>query len=158
MLGSYFMSAMWEAASYSRGGLSLCCAVSAGSVIVPGGSTFDLEPGTIIYTNREHAILFNSTPNDYIFLNINEQCVRSLLGVVQNNMELITSSAIFSTPEAIFLRDLLKPSMLPYNIQKLLVPFSDGEVKEHVKKASDYLNLFKETPQTCKGQKCKYSK
>ena len=41
------MASMLEAASYSRGGVSPCLVVSAGSVMVPGGSTFHLEPGTI---------------------------------------------------------------------------------------------------------------
>ena len=39
-LGSYFMSAALEAASYSRGGFSPCLDVSARDVMVPGGSTF----------------------------------------------------------------------------------------------------------------------
>ena len=46
-LGSYFMAAMLAAASYSRGGFSPCLAGSVRCVIVPGGSTFHLEPGTI---------------------------------------------------------------------------------------------------------------
>ena len=41
------MAAVWAAASYSRGGFSLCLAGSARRVMVPGGSTFHLEPGTI---------------------------------------------------------------------------------------------------------------
>ena len=49
-------------------------------------------------------------------------------------MEIIDLSAIFSTPEAIFLYDLLNPSMIPHTLQKLRVPFSDGEVKENKKR------------------------
>ena len=46
-LGSYFMAAVLAAASYSRGGFSTCLAISARRVMVPGGSTFHLEPGAI---------------------------------------------------------------------------------------------------------------
>ena len=42
------MAAVLAAASYSRIGFSLCLAVRARRVRVPGGSTFRLEPGTII--------------------------------------------------------------------------------------------------------------
>ena len=42
------MAAVWAAASYYRGGLSLCRAGSAWRVMVPGGSMFHLEPGTIV--------------------------------------------------------------------------------------------------------------
>ena len=41
-LGSYFMDAVWAAASYSRGGFSLFLAGSARRVMVKGGSTFHL--------------------------------------------------------------------------------------------------------------------
>ena len=41
------MDAVLAAASYSRGGFSPCLAGSARRVMVPGGSTFHLEPGTI---------------------------------------------------------------------------------------------------------------
>ena len=41
------MAAVLAAARYSRGGFSLCLAGSARRVMVPGGSTFHLEPGTI---------------------------------------------------------------------------------------------------------------
>ena len=41
------MAAMWAAASYSRGGFFLCRAGSVRRVMVPGGSTFHLEPLTI---------------------------------------------------------------------------------------------------------------
>ena len=47
MLGSYFMAAMLAAAGYSRGCFSPCLAVSVRRVMVPGGSTFHLEPGTV---------------------------------------------------------------------------------------------------------------
>ena len=46
-LGSYFMAAVWAAASYSRWGFSLCRAGNARRVMVPGGSKFHMEPGTI---------------------------------------------------------------------------------------------------------------
>ena len=42
------MAAVLEAASYSRGGLTPCLAGSARRVMVPGGSTFHLEPVTIL--------------------------------------------------------------------------------------------------------------
>ena len=41
------MDAVLAASSYSRGCFSLCLAVSARHFIVPGGSMFHLEPGTI---------------------------------------------------------------------------------------------------------------
>ena len=47
-LGIYFMAAALDAASYSRGGFIPCLAGSARRVMVPGGSTFHLEPGTIL--------------------------------------------------------------------------------------------------------------
>ena len=46
-LGSYFMAAVLAADSYSRGGFIFYLADSARRVVVPGGSTFHLEPGTI---------------------------------------------------------------------------------------------------------------
>ena len=46
-LGSYFMAVALAATSYSRGGFSLCLAGSTRRVMVPGGSTLHLEPGTI---------------------------------------------------------------------------------------------------------------
>ena len=46
-LDSYFMAAVLAAASYSRGVFSLCLAGSVRRVMVPGGSTFHLEPRTI---------------------------------------------------------------------------------------------------------------
>ena len=52
------MSAVLAAASYSRGDLSLCLAGIVRRVMVPGGITFHLEPGTIdpsnIMTPRTH--------------------------------------------------------------------------------------------------------
>ena len=42
------MAAVLAADSYSRGGFSPCLAISARRVRVPGGSTFHLEPGTIL--------------------------------------------------------------------------------------------------------------
>ena len=41
------MASVLAAASYSRGGFSICLAGSARRVMVPGGSTFHLEPKTI---------------------------------------------------------------------------------------------------------------
>ena len=41
------MAAVLADASYYRGGFSPCLAGSARRVMVPGGSTFHLEPGTI---------------------------------------------------------------------------------------------------------------
>ena len=41
------MAAVLAAASYSKAGFSLYLAGSARRVMVPGGSTFHLEPGTI---------------------------------------------------------------------------------------------------------------
>ena len=41
------MAAMLAAARYSRGGFSLCRVDNVKRVMVPGGSTFHLEPGTI---------------------------------------------------------------------------------------------------------------
>ena len=41
------MAVLLAVASYSRGGFSSCIAGSARSVIIPGGSTFHLELGTI---------------------------------------------------------------------------------------------------------------
>ena len=46
-LDGYFMAAVLVAAIYSRVGFSLCLAVCARGVRVPGGSVFHLEPGTI---------------------------------------------------------------------------------------------------------------
>ena len=61
-LGSYFMAAVWEAARYSRGGFSLCHAGRAYHVMVPGGSMFHLEPGTIIlFTSRGYFFVFCNT-------------------------------------------------------------------------------------------------
>ena len=42
------MAAVLAAASYSRGGFSLCLAGSTRRVMVSGGSKFHLEPGTIL--------------------------------------------------------------------------------------------------------------
>ena len=46
-LGGYFMAAVLAAASYSSIGFSLYFAVHERRVMVPGGSKFHLEPGTI---------------------------------------------------------------------------------------------------------------
>ena len=46
-LGGYFMAAVLAAAIYSRRGFSPFLAGSARRVMVPGGSTFHLEPVTI---------------------------------------------------------------------------------------------------------------
>ena len=41
------MADVWAVASYYRGSFSLCLAGSAIRVVVPGGSMFHLDPGTI---------------------------------------------------------------------------------------------------------------
>ena len=46
------MATVLVAASYSRGGFSPCLAVHARRVRIPGGSTFHLEPGTIIQLKK----------------------------------------------------------------------------------------------------------
>ena len=48
-LNDYFMAAVLVAARYSRRGFSLCLAIHARRVRVPGGSVFHLEPGTIYH-------------------------------------------------------------------------------------------------------------
>ena len=42
------MAAVLAAASYCRGGFSLCLYLSARRVMIPGGITFHQEPGTIL--------------------------------------------------------------------------------------------------------------
>ena len=73
-------------------------------------------------------------------------------------MARIDSSYVFSTPEVIFLPDLLKLSMRSHTHQKVLVPFYDEEVKEHGQNYLIFLNLVNETPKTRKGDRGKYSK
>ena len=73
-------------------------------------------------------------------------------------MELINSSDLFSTPEAIFLSDLLIPLINPCNLQKVKVHFSDEEVKDNGKNDLKYLNLVNKTPQNCKLNRGKYPK
>ena len=69
--------------------------------------------------------------------------------MIKKCMALIDSCATFSTPEAIFLRDLLKPSKIPWTLQNVSVHFSNGWIKnEYGQKILKPLNLFKETPQT----------
>ena len=63
-------------------------------------------------------------------------------------MALIDSSAIFSTPEAIFLRDSLNPSIITQTFQKLSEPFTNGYKKEQVKNVLNSLNLVKDIMQT----------
>ena len=63
-------------------------------------------------------------------------------------MELIDSSAIFSTPEEICLRDSLNLSMIPQTFQKLSVPFTDGSMKEHDQNVLNSLKLVKDILQT----------
>ena len=46
------MAAVLAAASYSRGGFSLCLAGSVRRVMVTGGSTFHLKPRTILLLSR----------------------------------------------------------------------------------------------------------
>ena len=43
--------------------------------------------------------------------------------VVQKSMEIVDSSSIFSIPEEIFLHNMLKLTMTPLTIQKVLVTF-----------------------------------
>ena len=71
-------------------------------------------------------------------------------------MELIDLSAVVSTPEAIFLYNLLNLTIIPGNPQKVLLPFTDVEVNEHDQKYLTYLNLDKEITQTCKGDMVSY--
>ena len=73
-------------------------------------------------------------------------------------MEIINSSALFSTPEVIFLSDLLNPLIAPCNLQKVPVHFYDEEVKDNGENDLKYLNLVNKTPQKCKGNRGKYSK
>ena len=42
-LGSYFLAAVLAVASYSRGGFSPCLTGSVRCIMVPGGSTFQVE-------------------------------------------------------------------------------------------------------------------
>ena len=48
VLGGYFVAAVLVSASYSRQGFSPFRAGSTRCVMVPGGSMFHLEPGTIL--------------------------------------------------------------------------------------------------------------
>ena len=59
-------------------------------------------------------------------------------------MALIDSSYVFSTPKSILLYDLLKPSMRPHTLQKVLLPFSDGKAKENGQKDLKFLDIVKE--------------
>ena len=62
-LGGYFMAAVLAATSYSRIGFSICLAVHARRLRVPGGSEFHLEPGTIgmssskVYLSKEYILM-----------------------------------------------------------------------------------------------------
>ena len=67
-------------------------------------------------------------------------------------MEIIYSSALFSTPEEIFFRKLLKPSIIPHTFQKLLVTFSDVDMKKIFQNTLNSLNLVSEIPQNCKEE------
>ena len=78
--------------------------------------------------------------------------------MVKIRMALIELSAVFTTPEAIYLRGLLNLSMIPRYFQNLSIPFTVGVVKGHAQNALNYLNLVKETPQTCKVERVKHSK
>ena len=60
-----------------------------------------------IFPNLEHTSSFNSAPNGSVFLDIKNYFGRSLLGVVQKNMEIIDSSPVFYNPGEIFLHYLL---------------------------------------------------
>ena len=57
------MAAVLAAASYSRGGFSLFLAGSARRVMVPGGITFHLEPGTIQGYIQNHWWQLDYAPN-----------------------------------------------------------------------------------------------
>ena len=67
-------------------------------------------------------------------------------------MALIDSSAIFSTSEAICLRDLLNPSINPQILQKLSVPFTNGTTKEHGQNFLNSLKLVRDMPKPVKGE------
>ena len=59
------MAAVLADAIYSRGGFSPCLAGSARCVMVPGGSMFHLEPGTIHVKFENYlVILFSAHPFD----------------------------------------------------------------------------------------------
>ena len=51
-----------------------------------------------ILTNLEHSKLFNSAPNGSGFLDINDQCGRSLLGIVQGLWHSSTHNLYFPPP------------------------------------------------------------
>ena len=63
-----------------------------------------------------------------------------------------------STQEEICLRDSLNSPIIPCNFQKVSVPLTDGKVKQPDQKAVNSFNLVKETSQTSKGDRGKYSK
>ena len=65
------------------------------------------------------------------------------MGVVRKRMAPIDSSAVFSTPEVIFLRELLNLQMRLHTVQKVLIPFSDGEEKDNVHNNRNSLNHVK---------------
>ena len=65
-------------------------------------------------------------------------------------MEIIDLYDFFSTLESIYLNDSLNSPISYWDFQKLLVPFTDVEVKEPVQHALKYFGDVKETPQTCK--------
>ena len=90
----------------------------------------------IIVTSIEHTVFFNYVPNGSIFLNINDCCGRSPWAVVQKCISLIDSYSVFSIPETIFLREFLNLTMITFTIQKVYIPFSDGDIKEHVQEAT----------------------
>ena len=69
-------------------------------------------------------------------------------------MALIDSSAVFSLPEAIFLRDSLILSINPLNFQKLLVSFTNRSTKEHGQHFLNSLNLVKGMPKPSSFHGC----
>ena len=48
---------------------------------------------------------------------------------------------------------LVKYFIDPHTLQKVSVPFTDGDVNKRVQKALNSLNLVNETPQTCKVER-----
>ena len=72
-------------------------------------------------------------------------------------MALIRSSSIFYIPEEILLCNSLTVSMGPNNPQKVSIKFTYRKEREHVHKTIISLNLVKEIPETCKGERGKYS-
>ena len=73
-------------------------------------------------------------------------------------MALIDSSAVFTTPEEIFLRDSLNLSIIPQTFQKFYIPFTVRVMNEYGQNALKLLNLVNEILKTFKVHSGKYSK